>query len=140
MTVIGDAANGIVGIIFIVALWLAGSAAYFAPTIIALARKSRDIGVVIAVNMFLGWTLVGWVVALAFALRDNSAHNQQPWPQMPPPYPYPPQQQWPAQPPMWHNQSAPPPYGYPANPGSQQTFPHSAPGDQLAERRRRHTF
>lgn len=41
---------------------------YFAPTAIAAMRQHHQIGVVIAVNVFLGWTLVGWVVALAFAL------------------------------------------------------------------------
>ena len=93
------AASGIAGIIFIAALWLAGSAAYFAPTIIAFARKSRDLGVVLVVNMFLGWTLIGWVVALAFSMRASTP-QQPPW-TSPYPYPYPPQQHWPAQPPMY---------------------------------------
>jgi hypothetical protein len=87
---------------------------YFAPTIIALVRKSRDLGVVAVINMFLGWTLVGWVVALAFAMRDNSTRNQQPYP-----YPYgdPAQQGWPAQPPMhWPREAVTPPYGNPSTP------------------------
>jgi hypothetical protein len=140
MNVIGDAAGSAAAMIFVIALWLAGSAAYFAPTITAVVRKSRDLGVVAVINMFLGWTLVGWVVALAFAMRDNPTRNQQPWPQ---PYPYgqPPQQYgWPAQPPMWPHPTTPPPYDYPTNPGTEQTFPYVAPDDQLSERRRRHTF
>jgi len=71
----------------VVVLWLAISAAYFAPTIIAFVRKSRDIGVVaVVINLFLGWTLIGWVVALAFAMRHNTTPTPQPWPA----YPYPP--------------------------------------------------
>jgi hypothetical protein len=40
---------------------------YFLPSIIALARKVRNTGSVVLINLFLGWTLIGWVVALAMA-------------------------------------------------------------------------
>ena len=42
---------------------------YFLPTIVGLVRRVRNIGSLIVVNLFLGWTLVGWVVALAMSLR-----------------------------------------------------------------------
>lgn len=42
---------------------------YFLPTIIA--ERKRSFGSVFVVNLFLGWTLVGWVVALAWALKDD---------------------------------------------------------------------
>jgi hypothetical protein len=29
-----------------------------------------DIGTVVIINMFLGWTVIGWIVALVMALRD----------------------------------------------------------------------
>ena len=41
--------------------------AYFAPCIVAAARHKANAGGVVLVNVFLGWTLVGWVVALAMA-------------------------------------------------------------------------
>jgi hypothetical protein len=44
---------------------------YFLPTIIALARKVTNQGSVVVINLFLGWTLIGWVVALAMACRTN---------------------------------------------------------------------
>ena len=44
--------------------------AYFAPSIIALMRKVPSQGSVVVVNVFLGWTLIGWVVALAMAARS----------------------------------------------------------------------
>lgn len=43
-------------------------AAYFAPTIVAVNRKHHNIGAIAVVNMFLGWTFLGWVVALAMAV------------------------------------------------------------------------
>lgn len=44
--------------------------AYFAPSIVALARE-HSIGPVVVVNFFLGWTFIGWVVALAMACGSN---------------------------------------------------------------------
>ena len=40
---------------------------FFMPTIIAIARGARPLGVFF-VNFFLGWTIVGWWVALAWSL------------------------------------------------------------------------
>jgi Superinfection immunity protein len=45
-------------------------ALYFLPTIIAWARGVSSIGPIIAINVFLGWTFIGWVVALAMAVRS----------------------------------------------------------------------
>jgi hypothetical protein len=42
---------------------------YFLPGI--LGWHKRDMGAIFAVNLFLGWTLVGWVVALAWALKGE---------------------------------------------------------------------
>ncbi len=42
---------------------------YFLPTLLAKEREVPNFGSIAAVNVFLGWTLVGWVVALAMALR-----------------------------------------------------------------------
>jgi hypothetical protein len=46
---------------------------YWLPTIIAFKRQHPSRGAVLAINFFLGWTFVGWVVAIAWALSDNSA-------------------------------------------------------------------
>ena len=43
---------------------------YFLPTIVGSNRKVPNIGSIVAINVFLGWTLIGWVVALAMALRS----------------------------------------------------------------------
>ncbi len=51
---------------------------YFVPTIIAFARGVRNAGSVLVVNLFLGWTLVGWVVALAMAARSTDRGSPYP--------------------------------------------------------------
>jgi hypothetical protein len=43
---------------------------YMFPLVIAWYREAPNKGSIAAINMLLGWTLVGWVVALAMALRD----------------------------------------------------------------------
>ena len=50
----------------IVTLGLA-SAIYFIPGILANSRKINNEPAVWIVNLFLGWTLIGWVAALAMA-------------------------------------------------------------------------
>ena len=41
---------------------------YLLPTSIALVRRAPT-GVVFFVNLLLGWTLIGWIVALVLAFR-----------------------------------------------------------------------
>lgn len=45
--------------------------AYLAPWIIACLRNHRNVLAICVVTLFLGWTLIGWVVALAWACTDN---------------------------------------------------------------------
>jgi hypothetical protein len=42
---------------------------YFLPSIIALARSKRNILSIFLLNLFLGWTLIGWVVSLVWAAK-----------------------------------------------------------------------
>ena len=44
---------------------------YFLPTIIGSQRKVVNMGSVFVINLLLGWTVIGWVVALAMAARTN---------------------------------------------------------------------
>lgn len=46
---------------------------YMLPTIEAWLRKSENLPAIAAVNLLLGWTLIGWVVALAWALKRPSS-------------------------------------------------------------------
>lgn len=43
---------------------------YCLPLIIGASRRVPNLGSLIVVNIFLGWTFVGWVVALAMAARS----------------------------------------------------------------------
>jgi hypothetical protein len=56
---------------FLVGLWVLAMlvALYFVPTIVAFNRNVVNKWSVAVINGFLGWTLLGWVVALAMALR-----------------------------------------------------------------------
>ena len=47
---------------------LVSLALYLLPTIIVLARRKRNVLGPILVNVLLGWTFVGWIVALIWAL------------------------------------------------------------------------
>lgn len=42
---------------------------YALPSIIAWRRKHRDLTQIIILNLFLGWTLLGWVASLIWAIR-----------------------------------------------------------------------
>jgi Superinfection immunity protein len=48
-----------------------GIAAYWVPTVVAGTRHVPNLGSVAVINGFLGWTVVGWVVALAMACRSR---------------------------------------------------------------------
>jgi len=43
-------------------------ALYLLPTIIVLARRNKNVLGPILVNVLLGWTIIGWIVALIWAL------------------------------------------------------------------------
>ncbi len=44
---------------------------YFLPSIIALARSKRDLLAIFLLNLFLGWSVIGWIVALVWALKND---------------------------------------------------------------------
>ena len=84
----------LVSAIFVIVVVAASAAVYLLPTLIGWARHVPHIGSIAAINILLGWTLAGWAVALAMALRSASGPvvqviNQ---PVSPPtgPYPWPP--------------------------------------------------
>ncbi len=44
---------------------------YFLPTIIALIRSKRDTVAILLLNLFLGWSVIGWIVALIWAAKND---------------------------------------------------------------------
>jgi hypothetical protein len=45
---------------------------YFIPTIIAMRRKKSNLAAIMVLNIFLGWSLVGWVISLVWALSMDA--------------------------------------------------------------------
>jgi hypothetical protein len=43
---------------------------YFLPTFVALKREHKNAGAIIALDILLGWTFLGWVISLVWALTD----------------------------------------------------------------------
>ncbi len=43
------------------------AAIYFAPLLVAFKRAHHQLGAIAVINVFLGWTILGWIVALAMA-------------------------------------------------------------------------
>jgi hypothetical protein len=48
-----------------------GLVLYFLPSIVALARNKRDLLAIFLLNMFLGWSVIGWIVALVWAAKND---------------------------------------------------------------------
>lgn len=42
---------------------------YWLPSILVYRRRHPDLFTVVVVNALFGWTIIGWIVALARALR-----------------------------------------------------------------------
>jgi len=49
---------------------------YFLPTIIAMVRNKSNRGAIFLLNLFLGWTFVGWIVSLVWAVAAESQPQQ----------------------------------------------------------------
>jgi hypothetical protein len=56
---------------FFIPIFGFGFVMYFLPSIIALARSKRDLLGIVLLNFFLGWTMIGWVVALVWAFKTD---------------------------------------------------------------------
>jgi len=48
-----------------------GFVLYFLPAIIAFARSKRDAVSILVLNLLLGWSVIGWVIALVWALKQD---------------------------------------------------------------------
>ena len=81
--------SGATSAAIVIAWIIISTGAYFAPAIVALARHVPNAGSVIVIDLLLGWTIVGWIIALAMACRSKTPRYY-----TPPGY-YPPQQQEP---------------------------------------------
>jgi hypothetical protein len=113
--------SGATSSVVLVVFLIIGIGAYFIPGIIASARHVPNQASVWIINIFLGWSLIGWVVALAMAARSQPPlqqvivrqgwqHGQGTPSQAPPgfqPYGGQQPQQWSQAQPEWGQQPAP---------------------------------
>jgi|GEM_PF-2045921 len=67
----------IAGLSWVVVL-TAMAGVYFLPSIVVLVRRSDTAGAVVVINLFLGWTFVGWVTSLAMAVSGTSSPRHAP--------------------------------------------------------------
>jgi len=44
---------------------------YFLPTIIAFNRGRHNKGAIFVLNLFVGWTVFGWVISLVWAVSSS---------------------------------------------------------------------
>ena len=59
-----DAVTGIGLLLIIIVL-------YFVPTLVARSRDKKNKAAITALNIFLGWTFVGWVISLVWAITKD---------------------------------------------------------------------
>ncbi|HDZ77119.1 MAG TPA: superinfection immunity protein [Candidatus Omnitrophica bacterium] len=61
--------KGIAFILFIILI-------YFLPWIVAMANNHRNSAAIALLNVLLGWTFIGWVIALVWAvMQDKEKKN-----------------------------------------------------------------
>ena len=61
--------NGIFGIGIFITLFVISLAIYFFPSYMALKRNHKNFIAIFALNLLTGWSFVGWVIALVWALK-----------------------------------------------------------------------
>lgn len=60
-------------IVFFAVLLMVGVCLYLLPSIVASKRHHRNANSICILNIFFGWTFIGWVVSLAMAMSSNTA-------------------------------------------------------------------
>ena len=64
---------------FLFPLFGGGFFLYLLPTIVALVREKHDAVSIFLLNFFLGWSVIGWIIALVWACkRDRVVYVQAP--------------------------------------------------------------
>ena len=59
-------------------LYLLALIPYFLPSFVAAAVGNRNSGTIFLLNLFLGWTVLGWIVALVWVVRSPSNRRHHP--------------------------------------------------------------
>jgi hypothetical protein len=62
-------------IFVIILVAIAAFIIHFLPAFIAGKRHSKNFVWILLINIFFGWTLIGWIVALVWALNDTPRYS-----------------------------------------------------------------
>jgi len=44
---------------------------YFLPSFVALVRRAKSVTIIVFLNFVFGWTIIGWLIALAWSMKDE---------------------------------------------------------------------
>ena len=61
----------IISIIVVIAMFIISILIYFLPSTLAYRKQHSNKTAILILNLFLGWTLIGWVGALVWAVSTN---------------------------------------------------------------------
>lgn len=64
---------------------LFGVGLYFLPSLIAVARQTHNTTGIFLLNLLLGWTGIGWIIAFIMALVSSPYYYHPYWYYPPPP-------------------------------------------------------
>lgn len=67
--------SSLITIISIVIISIIFLAIYIIPTIVANIRKHSQKTQILILNIFLGWSFIGWVIALIWAFKNENINN-----------------------------------------------------------------
>jgi hypothetical protein len=71
-------------IVLLVLLAVVALLIHFLPAFLAYRRRAEHFWWIFAINFFFGWTFIGWIIALVWALQDRPRYMVGYGP--PPPY------------------------------------------------------
>jgi hypothetical protein len=78
----GESIGGLFGALIVILVWLVlvggGFALYMLPAIVGFARKHHQLAPIVVVNLFLGWTFLGWVLALVWSVSSTPGRTPTP--------------------------------------------------------------
>lgn len=60
----------IIGLVLTIIMFI-GIVIYLVPSLLAILRHNQKIGVIALINIFLGWSIIGWIVALVMSLSSK---------------------------------------------------------------------
>jgi hypothetical protein len=74
--VIADLFEGTVGLVLLLALLLVGLLLYATPSFIAFMRGHHQRFAILALNLLVGWSFLGWVASLVWSLTETRSQSQ----------------------------------------------------------------